>query len=172
MKEKALFITTEQLKRKSIIEGNVDDDKLIQFIEVAQDIHIQNYLGTDLYTKLQELIINDVIGDVENSKYSLLIDDYIAPMLTWYAQSSYLPFASYYISNGGVLKHSAENSVTTELEDVNSMLARVNEQAGFYARRFVEFMKDRGDDYPEYKSTDCDGSMKADDEADMFNWVL
>ena len=42
---KALFITVKDLKAKSIISGNTDGDKLIHFIEVAQDIHIQNYLG-------------------------------------------------------------------------------------------------------------------------------
>ncbi len=39
---KALFITVKDLKAKSIISGNTDADKLIHFIEVAQDIHIQN----------------------------------------------------------------------------------------------------------------------------------
>ena len=51
MAEKALFITINDLKRKSIIDGNVDADKLIQFIEVAQDTHIQNYLGGKLYNR-------------------------------------------------------------------------------------------------------------------------
>ena len=50
---KALFITLEELKRKSIIDGNVDTDKLIQFVEVAQDTYIQTQLGTVLYDKLQ-----------------------------------------------------------------------------------------------------------------------
>ena len=36
MAQKALFITINDLKRKSIIDGNVDADKLIQFIEVAK----------------------------------------------------------------------------------------------------------------------------------------
>ena len=49
---KALFITLEELKRKSIIDGNVDTDKLIQFVEVAQDTVIQNYLGTKLYNAI------------------------------------------------------------------------------------------------------------------------
>ena len=57
MAEKALFITINDLKRKSIIDGNVDADKLIQFIEVAQDTHIQNYLGGKLYNRLQALVI-------------------------------------------------------------------------------------------------------------------
>ena len=52
MAEKALFITINDLKRKSIIDGNVDADKLIQFIEVAQDTHIQNYLGGKLYNRV------------------------------------------------------------------------------------------------------------------------
>ena len=67
MAQKALFITINDLKRKSIIDGNVDADKLIQFIEVAQDTHIQNYLGGLLYKKLQTLIINDTISDAANS---------------------------------------------------------------------------------------------------------
>ena len=50
---KALFITTNDLRRKSIIGGAVDADKFIQFVEVAQDIHIQNYLGTKLYEKIE-----------------------------------------------------------------------------------------------------------------------
>ena len=55
---KALFITIKELKRKSIFDGNIDGDKLIQFIEVAQDTNIQTYLGTKLYDKLQEDVIN------------------------------------------------------------------------------------------------------------------
>ena len=81
MAQKALFITINELKRKSIIDGNVDADKLIQFIEVAQDTHIQNYLGGKLYTKLQNLIINDEINDAGNSDYKSLLDTYIKPML-------------------------------------------------------------------------------------------
>ena len=50
---KALFITTKDLKQRSIISGNVDPDKIVQFIEVAQDTHIQNYLGGKLYKKIQ-----------------------------------------------------------------------------------------------------------------------
>jgi hypothetical protein len=44
----ALFISTTDLKKNSIIDGNVDIDKMIQFVKVAQQIDIQNLLGTDL----------------------------------------------------------------------------------------------------------------------------
>ena len=46
----ALFISRTDLVKNSILDGNVDTDKFIQFIKIAQQIDIQNYLGTDLYT--------------------------------------------------------------------------------------------------------------------------
>ena len=49
---KALFISTTDLKRNTILNGNLDVDKVLQYISIAQEIHIQNYLGTKLYEKL------------------------------------------------------------------------------------------------------------------------
>jgi uncharacterized SAM-dependent methyltransferase len=40
----ALFIKPVTLKRNSIIDGNVDVDKFIQYLKIAQEIHIRNYL--------------------------------------------------------------------------------------------------------------------------------
>ena len=78
---KALFITVKDLKDNSIISGNTDGDKLIHYIEVAQDIHIQQYLGGRLYDKFQEIILNDDINTPAYSDYKYLRDSYIKPML-------------------------------------------------------------------------------------------
>ena len=171
MAQKALFITINDLKRKSIIDGNVDADKLIQFIEVAQDTHIQNYLGGLLYKKLQALILAGTIDDAGNSDYKLLLDDYVKPMLTWFTQSSYLPFAMYQISNGGVFKHRSENSETISLEEMRMMLAKVTETAEFYTRRFVDYMDYNSTLYPEYVSS-TNGDMYRDKDVNFNSWVL
>ena len=107
---KALFITLKELKRKSIFDGNIDADKIIQFIEVAQDTEIQTYLGTKLYDKLQA----DIIADTLSGNYKTLVDDYINPMLIWYTQAAYIPYAAYQISNGGIYKHNSENSTAVD----------------------------------------------------------
>jgi hypothetical protein len=49
---KALWIKREDLVRNTALGGNIDTDKFIQFISIAQDIHIQNYTGTKLYDKI------------------------------------------------------------------------------------------------------------------------
>jgi len=52
----ALFINRTDLVRNSIIDGNVDTDKFIQFIKIAQEIDIQNYTGT--YGQLKYIIFH------------------------------------------------------------------------------------------------------------------
>ena len=106
----ALFINRTDLVRNSIIDGNVDTDKFIQFIKMAQVLEIQNLMGTELYNQIGTMISDGSIDDVGNAKFKTLLNDYIAPCLIWYAQESYLPWASFQIRNGGVYKLSSENS--------------------------------------------------------------
>ena len=71
---KALFIKKADLVKNTAISGNVDTDKFIQFIRLAQEIHIQNYLGTDLYDKIS----NDIIGGNLTGNYLDLVNNFIS----------------------------------------------------------------------------------------------
>jgi len=53
----ALLITRQDVVKFTAMNGNVDTDNFIQYVKIAQDIHIQNYLGTDLLEKLKAEII-------------------------------------------------------------------------------------------------------------------
>jgi hypothetical protein len=69
----ALWIKREDLVRNTAIGGNVDTDKFIQFIKIAQEIHIQNYTGTKLYDKIS----NDIIAGTLANPYLALVNDYL-----------------------------------------------------------------------------------------------
>jgi len=169
---KALFITVKDLKAKSIISGNTDGDKLIHFIEVAQDIHIQNYLGGRLYDKMQALVISNEIELAINSDYKLLRDDYIKPMLIWFTQSEYFPFAMFKIDNGGVSKHRGEESDVANYGDIDRMMSKINDRSEFYTRRFLDYICDNSTKYPEYTNNQ-NGDMYPDKDTDTFSsWVL
>ena len=64
---KALLITRDDIVKKTALNGNVDVDLFIQFVNIAQDTHIQNYLGTDLLEKIQALIVAGTLDDVANT---------------------------------------------------------------------------------------------------------
>lgn len=168
---KALFITTDDLRRKSIIGGNVDADKFIQFIEVSQDIHIQNYLGTKLYNKISTLITGNTIDDAVNSDYKTLLNSYITPMLIWFAQSDYYMFASYQVSNGGVFRHRSESSETPSMQEIKSLVDSSRDKAEFYVRRFLDYIDNNSNLFPEYNESNEDG-MYPDKNENFNSWVL
>ena len=164
---KALFITLEELKRKSIIDGNVDTDKLIQFVEVAQDTVIQNYLGTKLYDTLQA----GVIGNNLSVNNATLVNTYIKPMLIWYTQATYLPYAAYQISNGGIYKHNSENATSVSESEITKLTRHDTETADFYAKRFLDYMNDKSELYPDYIGSQ-DGGMYPFRDVNFTGWVL
>lgn len=53
----ALLITRQDVVKFTAMNGNVDTDNFIQYVKIAQDIHIQNFLGTDLLQKIQAEIV-------------------------------------------------------------------------------------------------------------------
>jgi len=164
---KALFITLKELKRKSIFDGNLDADKIVQFIEVAQDTEIQTYLGSKLYEKLQA----DIIANTLTGNYKTLVDDYIKQMLVWYTQAAYIPYAAYQISNGGIYKHNSENSTSVDQSEINSLASHATETAEFYTQRFMNHMNYNSSLYPEYISNQDDG-MYPERDVNFTGWVL
>ena len=53
----ALFVTRKDIVKYTNVSGGVDTDKFIQYVKIAQNIHIQNYIGTKLYDKISTDII-------------------------------------------------------------------------------------------------------------------
>lgn len=168
---KALFIGNKDLVRNTIIDGNVDVNKFKQFIKLAQDIHIQNYLGSKLYDKLQALILAGELNENDNPDYTTLVDEYLKPMLIHFAMVDYIPFSAYQIANGGVFKHSSENSETASKQEVDYLIERHRSFAEFYTRRFIDFMVFNQNKYPEYY-TNSDDDMYPDRNANFSGWVL
>lgn len=163
----ALFIKRQDLVRNSILDGNVDTDKFIQFIKIAQEIHIRNYLGTDLYNKISA----DIIASTLSGDYLELVNTYIQPMLIHYAMVDYLPFSAYQIKNGGVFKHISENAESATKEEIDYLVQRERDIAEYYTRRFVDYMSFNQESFPEYYSNTND-DIHPDTDATFNGWVL
>jgi hypothetical protein len=167
----ALFINRTDLVRNSILDGNVDTDKFIQFIKLAQEIHIQNYLGTELYNEISGMISDGSIDDNANAKFKTLLNEYIAPMLIWFAQVDYIPFAAYQIRNGGIYKHSSETSESVSKNEVDYLVEKARQNANWYSRRFIDYMAFNQSDFPKYTSNTNDDISPSQD-ATFNGWVL
>jgi hypothetical protein len=165
---KALFVTRHDISVFTAANGNIDNDKLLPFINQAQDIHIQNYLGTDLYNKIQ----TEIVADNLVNPYLSLLNDYIKPMLLHWAMVEYLPFAGVNIANGGIYTKNPENSTALSRDDVDSLVERSRTTAQFYTNRFIDWMTNNAAGLiPEYYSNSQE-DMYPDDVANFGGWTL
>ena len=163
----ALFITRNDLVKYTAVNGNVDTDKFIQFIKVAQDIHIQNYLGSDLFNKISQDIINSNL----TGNYLTLVETYVKPMVIHWAMVEYLPFASYSIANKGLFKHSAENASNVDKNEVDFLIEKSRNLAQYYTDRFISYMNNNQALFPEYY-TNSNSDVYPDKNASFEGWVL
>ena len=163
----ALLITRTDLVKFTAMNGNVDTDKFIQYIKIAQDIHIQGYLGTDLLQKIQaDIVASTLAGD-----YLTLVETYIKPMLIHWAMVEYMPFAAYTIANKGVYKHSSENSENVDKIEVDFLIEKERKIAEHYTQRFIDYMCFNQSKFPEY-NTNSNGDMYPNTDTNFSGWVL
>jgi len=163
----ALFVTRDEVIKFTALNGNVDTDNFIQFVKIAQDIHIQNYLGTKLFNKINDGIVNDNLA----SPYNMLLNTYIKPMLIHWTMVEYLPFAAYTIANKGVFKHNSENSATVDKSEVDFLVEKERQIANNYTRRFIDYMCYNQTTFPEYNQN-TNSDVYPDKDSSFIGWVL
>ena len=164
---KALFISRDDLVRYTPISGNLDFDRVVQYIEIAQDIHVHELLGTNLYEKLQA----DVLGDTLTGDYETLVKNHIKPTLAQYALLEFLPFSQFSINNKGVFKHTSEASETLSRADINMMTEATRDTAQHYANRMVDYLCNYPNSFPEYLINTKE-QMSPNRSTDFGGWVL
>ena len=169
---KALFITTKDIKRYSVLSGSVDPDKFIYMVEIAQDTEVQNYLGTQLLEKIQDLILAGTINDPANAAYKTLLETYIKPMTIYWALVCYMPFAAYSVGAKGVFKGSSETAETVDKDEVDYLVEKYRDIAQFYTNNFIDFMVYNQTTYPEYNANTQDDIYPDTANADFGGWVL
>jgi hypothetical protein len=168
----ALFINRTDLVKNSILDGNVDTDKFIQFIKVSQQIDIQNLLGSDLYNKISADITSGAGGGTGlTGNYLTLVNTYVQPTLIWFAQMNYIPFAAYSIKNGGVFKGSSETAETVNKNEVDYLVDKAREYANYYSTRLVDYLQFNTGLFPEYNSN-TDNDISPDTDTIFKGWVL
>ena len=162
-----LFIKVQDLKKNTILDGNVDVDKLLPYIKLAQEIHIQNFLGTKLYEALE----TKITGDTLTGDYLTLVNNYIQPALIHFAMMDYLPFAAYQVKNAGVFKHISENAESVTKNEVDYLVNKEREFAEYYIRRMIDYLSFNNNNFLEYNQNSNDDVYP--DKDNLFNsWVL
>lgn len=148
-----IFISESRLKRLTAVHENLEPDELMPFVLQAQDIYVQELLGTKFYNALKKKVATSTTTNEERT----LLDNYIAPMLANYSVYMALPSFNYKMKNKAVLNPSAEEANSVDLSELKYLRGTIKDSAEFYRERAREFLIDNESDYPDYVNYGVDG---------------
>ena len=144
-----LFISATRLKKDTALGGSVDDNLIMPYILLAQDMNILPVLGTDLYDKLK----SDVQGGSLTGAYKTLVETYIQPALVQFAFSTLAPYLRLRFSNNSVVVMGAtEQSSSASYDDLRPVMETAENAAEFYRQRLIDYLKNNSSSFSEYTS--------------------
>ena len=150
-----LFISEARLKSLTAIHDNVEPNDLMPFVLQAQDIYVQDVLGTKFYNSLK----TNVSGASLTTEETTLINDYISPALANYSLYLAIPTLNYKFKNKSILNPSSEESLNTGFDEMKYLRENTLDTAQFYMARALDYLCDNSSAFPDYSQPGSDGMM-------------
>lgn len=145
----ALFITRNDIIKNSPLQGSVDADALLPFMNTAQVKYLKNLLGTVLYDYLQAQIIAGTVDSL-STYYQDLLDDHIKPTLIWYTCVEYIPFSSIQFKSNGAVRQSSEQATAPSKLEIDYLKQQAQANADYYALRLQNYLISYSNEIPQY----------------------
>lgn len=166
-----LLINKKDLKRYTVLDGNIDENLYLPQIELAQETHIQKLLGSDLYRKIEGLVANGTLGDGANSDYKYLVDNFINKATIFYSMLEIIPIISYNASNNGLGKKTSEIQTETDNSDINFLTEKYRDLAEHYANLCKKYICKYSTKFPEY-NTNTSEDIYPEEDVYFTTWEL
>ena len=146
---KIFLISEDYIKTNSGLNDNVWGSYLTPAIREAQDIKLQQILGTPLYKSLIEKVENGAIRNDDFKPYKTLLDDYVQIYLMYQTISDLVPIIGVKLTNLGVVISNDEHLTNLSQSERELVQTYYSQRAEFYGKRLQEFLKDNSKDYNE-----------------------
>lgn len=152
---KVLVVSEDTIRTYSEISENIYGKSLLPAIRTAQDLYLQEILGSCLYNKILNLIEDGSIVDIENAPYKNLLDNYVQPYMIERVVADLIPIVGSKIANLGVYKSQDEYTQNVSAGEVDRLQYSHVVKADHYAKRMQNFLKGNRSAYPELDACGC-----------------
>ena len=144
-----LMISATRLKKDTALGGSVDDNLIMPYILLAQDMYILPILGTDLDAKIKtEIQAGSLAGD-----YKTLVETYIQPALVQFSFAELAPFMRLrFVNNAIVVMGATDQSSSASYDELRPLMDRAKDAAEFYRQRMIDYLRNNTSSFPEYSS--------------------
>jgi hypothetical protein len=143
------LISEDTLKTETILNDNVSAEYFGPSIECAQEIYLQQLIGTSLLNDLCEKVRDNRLNDDDKT----LLDEYITPYLKFKVLAEVtLPIAFKY-RNAGIVQTNNEYVYNTGLKDAQQLATHYDQRANFFAIRLTDWLCANSTKFPAYHNT-------------------
>lgn len=142
-----LLASPAYLRKITDIGTGVDEAQIVPAMILAQDKHLQSYLGTRLYNKV---LADAADMTAAGANYVTLIDTYVRRVVVWWTVVEMLPEIYTQVDNAGVAHRTPDNAEKAELTEFSLKLERARQNANFYTERMISYLQNKNELYPEY----------------------
>lgn len=143
------LLSPARLKTASELQENADDKVIKRAIKAAQDIHLEQILGTKLLDKISSLLPGH-IHNPQNEDYKKLLDEYIEDVLIYHSLEELLDLLSVKFMQKGAMKREAEDAIPLSQSELEAMKRRYRSKAQHYEDRLIRYLVANDTKFPEY----------------------
>lgn len=144
--QEILLINEDVLKKYTPLTDAVDPNLIRPCIYVAQDMYLQNFLGTNLTNKIKD----DVANGTLSGNYEILLNEYVLKLLIWWTMVELYPSLLYKHDNGNLVSRQSEDTTPVTKGEMESLKEKARENARFYTKRMVDYLRFNTTLFPEY----------------------
>jgi hypothetical protein len=141
-----LLISETKLKSFSSIHQNVDSALLANNIKIAQDLHLQNLLGTKFVEELYNQVKTNSLTTINKE----LIDDFIASYLIHAAVFESTPDIMFRMMNKSVVVGDTEQGKAITIKEMAYLRDLYMSRFNFYSQRLQDELRNFPEKYPAY----------------------
>lgn len=149
MNNNVLLIDDNYIKENTNIDDNLSGMYLLPSIKLAQNMEVEQVLGTALLSAIQSKIVDGTITNDENSKYKELLDNYLQDFLAYATIAKVITPISYKLNNAGTQRTDDEKMYQADRIEVNSLINYYSNIADYYKYRTQLYLVQNFKYFPE-----------------------
>ena len=143
-----MIITSELLKKYSIIPFNYNMDEVMLYVNLAEQLWVQPLIGQSMYEEINAQVATNTVSP-ENA--TLLVNGGLYQYLSCAVLLQFLPNAYLKISEVGITKTHSDNSESATLEDITYLQSHLRSELETRKRALINWIEEHIASYPKFE---------------------
>lgn len=166
-----LLVSSDYIKAHSGLNDNTYDKMVLPALERAQDLDLCEILGECLVKSLQQKVSDGTISDPSNVLYKVLLDNYVAPFLTYTVLSNITLELGQVMGNGGIDTITDEHRQSLSFDERGQLKDYWKHHADGYCLKMQKWLKNNRTAFPELTGCTCESGANLRSAASTGIWL-